>query len=87
LLDRAVTSEQLELFMLQGQWKVAGCMYECGQLRWQTPPAYLVTPVQGDRQVQEADIPELSADKFELMLASSEPDFYAASEGLDADLD
>jgi hypothetical protein len=45
----------------------------------------LVTPVPGERQVQEADIPELSADEFESMLASSEYDFYSASEGLDAD--
>jgi hypothetical protein len=73
--------------MLQEQWKVADFLYECGQLRWQNPPAYLVTPVQGDRQVREADIPELSADEFESMLASFEPDFYSASEGLDADLD
>jgi hypothetical protein len=74
--------------MLQEQWKVADFLYElkCGQLRWQNPPAYLVTPVQGDRQVQEADIQELSADEFELMLASSDYDFYSASEGLDADL-
>jgi hypothetical protein len=42
--------------MLQEQWKVADFLYECGQLRWQKPPAYLVTPEQGDRQVQEADI-------------------------------
>jgi hypothetical protein len=56
LLDRAVTSEQLRLFMLQEQWKVANFLYECGQLRWQNPPAYLVTPEQGDRQVQEAGI-------------------------------
>jgi hypothetical protein len=68
-------------------WKVADFLHECGQLRWQNPPAYLVTPVQGDRQVQEADIPELSADEFESMLASSEYDFYSASEGLDVDLD
>jgi hypothetical protein len=46
-----------------------------------------VAPVQGDRQVQEADIPKLSADNFESMPASSEYDFYSASEGLDADLD
>jgi hypothetical protein len=39
-----------------------------------------------NRQVQEADIRELSADEFESMLASSEYDFYSASEGLDADL-
>jgi hypothetical protein len=45
-----------------------------------------VTPEQGDRQVQEADNPELSADEFESMLASSEFDFCSASEGLDADL-
>jgi hypothetical protein len=57
--------------MLQEQWKVADFLYECGQLRWQNPPAYLVTPEQGDRQVQEADIRELSADEFESMLASS----------------
>jgi hypothetical protein len=36
--------------------------------------------------VQEADIPELSADEFKLMLASYGYDFYSASEGLDADL-
>jgi hypothetical protein len=58
--------------MLQEQWKVADFLYECCQLRWQNPPAYLVTPVPGERQVQEADIPELSADEFESMLASSE---------------
>jgi hypothetical protein len=45
-----------------------------------------VTPEQGDRQVQEADIPELSADEFESMLARYEYDFFSASEGLDADL-
>jgi hypothetical protein len=77
--------------MLQEQLEVADFLYECRQLCGQNPPAYLVTPVQGDRQVQEADIPELSADEFEfatkLMLASSGPDFYSASEGLDADLD
>jgi hypothetical protein len=47
---------------------------------------YLVAPVQVGRQVQEADIPELSADEFESMLANSEYDLYSASEGLDADL-
>jgi hypothetical protein len=41
---------------------------------------------QRGHQVQEADIQELSADEFESMLASSEYDFYSASEGLDADL-
>jgi hypothetical protein len=67
-MDRTITSEQLKLFMLQEQWKVADFLYECGQLRWQNPPAYLVAPVQGDRQVQEADIPKLSADEFESLL-------------------
>jgi hypothetical protein len=33
--------------MLQEQWKVADFLYECGQLRWQNPPAYLVTLEQG----------------------------------------
>jgi hypothetical protein len=51
LMDRTIASEQLRLVMLQEQWQVADCLYECGQLRWQNPPAYLV-PVQGDRQVQ-----------------------------------
>jgi hypothetical protein len=50
--------------------KVANFLYECGQLRWQNPPAYLVTPVQGGRQVQDADIPELSADEFEYLFGS-----------------
>jgi hypothetical protein len=35
-----------------------------------------VAPVQGDRQVQEADIPELSADEFDLLLDSSDIDFF-----------
>jgi hypothetical protein len=46
-----------------------------------------VAPVQGDRQVQEADNPELSADEFKSLLDSSDIDFYSASEGLEADMD
>jgi hypothetical protein len=46
-----------------------------------------VAPVQGDRQVQEADIPELSADEFGSLLDSSDIDFYSVLEGLEADMD
>jgi hypothetical protein len=73
--------------MLQEQWKMADFLYECGQLRWQNLRAYLVAPVQGDRQVQEADIPDLSADEFESLLDSSHIYCYSASEGLKADMD
>jgi hypothetical protein len=40
-------------------------------------------PVQGDHQVQEADIPELSHDEFVSLLDSSDFAFYSASEGLE----
>jgi hypothetical protein len=33
LLDRPITLEQLRVFMLQEQWKVADFLQECGQLR------------------------------------------------------
>jgi hypothetical protein len=46
-----------------------------------------VAPAQGDRQVQEAVIPKLSANEFESLLDSSDIDFYSASEGLEADMD
>jgi hypothetical protein len=86
-MDQTMSSEQLALFMLQEQWKVADFLHECGPLRWQNPPAYFVAPVQGNRQVQEADIPELYADEFKSLLDSSDIEFYSASEGLEADMD
>jgi hypothetical protein len=41
-----------------------------------------VAPVQGDCQVQEADIPE-----FESLLDSSDFDIFFCIEGLEADMD
>jgi hypothetical protein len=42
----------------------------------------------GDRQVQEADSPQLCPDDFQSLLDSSDVDLYSASsEGLEADLD
>jgi hypothetical protein len=69
--------------MLQEQWEVAAFLYECVRLCWENPPAYLVDPAQGDHQVQEEDVPELSQDEFELLLDSSDFAFYSASEGLE----
>jgi hypothetical protein len=85
LLNRSVTSEQFRSFMLQEQWRVADFLYECVQLRWENPPAYLVAPVQGDDQMQEADIPELSQDEFESLLDSSDYAFYSVSDGFESE--
>jgi hypothetical protein len=46
-----------------------------------------VTPVQGDPQVQEADILGLTPDKFQSLLDSSDVDSCFASEGLEVDLE
>jgi hypothetical protein len=64
-----------------GRWLI---FYECSASLARIPyvtPTYLVAPVQGDHQVQEVDIPELSHDELDLLLDSSDVDLQAASEG------
>jgi hypothetical protein len=57
-----------------------GCSASLARIPYVTP-TYLVAPVQGDRQVQEVDILELSHDELEMLLDSSDVDLYAALEG------
>jgi hypothetical protein len=64
LLNQSITAEQLGFQF--ARTKDSGRCSFC-QLYWQSLPAYLI---QGDHQVQEVHIPDLSREEFELLLDS-----------------